>query len=157
MTSVSFYQLEKTPLDKALAKLLEKVLQQGYRALVKAGSEARVEFLSTALWTYERESFLPHGSSNDGWDEVQPIYLTSSDKNPNGADVLVLIDGVAYKDLEGFQRIVEIFEAGRGSKPQVVRERWQFHKNKGYNLTYWQETEQNGWKKSSFISNSNPL
>ena len=60
VTEIGFYHLTCTPLERALPKLLEKVLASGARAVVRAGSDERVEFLNGALWTYQPASFLPH-------------------------------------------------------------------------------------------------
>ena len=87
MTDIGFYHLQKWPLERALPKLLEKVLETGKRAVVIAGSEDRVEALNGLLWTYNPNSFLPHGTSRDGNAADQPVWLTTEDENPNGADV----------------------------------------------------------------------
>ncbi|MBT4701302.1 MAG: DNA polymerase III subunit chi, partial [Rhodospirillaceae bacterium] len=62
MTSVAFYHLQKWPLDRALPKLLEKTVEAGKRAIVMAGSDDKIEALNGLLWTYENDSWLPHGS-----------------------------------------------------------------------------------------------
>ena len=61
MTEVLFYHLEHQPLERVLpgASLVERTLERGWRAVVQAGSEERVEALDTLLWTYREESFLP--------------------------------------------------------------------------------------------------
>jgi DNA polymerase-3 subunit chi len=64
MTAIAFYHLERAALEAALAKLLEKALAGGFRAVVKAGSEERLEALNAALWTYDQGSFLAHGSAD---------------------------------------------------------------------------------------------
>ena len=93
MTAIAFYHLERSTLEATLAKLLEKALAGGLRAVVKAGSEERVAALDAALWTYEQGSFLAHGSAKDGDGPDQPIWLTAGDDNPNAATVLFLTDG----------------------------------------------------------------
>ena len=93
MTEVRFYHLQRKTLEQALPQLLEKTLERGWRAVVMAGSEARVEALNGLLWTYTREGFLPHGTKKDGYAERQPVWLTDSDENPNNANVLFLVDG----------------------------------------------------------------
>ncbi|MED5396188.1 MAG: DNA polymerase III subunit chi, partial [Pseudomonadota bacterium] len=42
MTEIAFYHLERSPLERALPKLLEKTLEAGKRALVVVGSVERV-------------------------------------------------------------------------------------------------------------------
>ena len=93
MTDISFYHLQKWPLEDALPKLLEKVSSSGMRAVIMAGSAERVEHISARLWTYKPESWLPHGSPADGRPADQPVWITTEDDNPNGSDVLVLTDG----------------------------------------------------------------
>ncbi len=78
MTAIQFYHLTATPLERALPKLLEKALAGGFRALLVAPSDERVEQLNQLLWTYDPNSFLPHGSVKDGHVDEQPILLVSS-------------------------------------------------------------------------------
>ena len=97
MTEVRFYHLQRSALEQALPKLLEKTLERGWRAVVMAGSEDRVEALNAVLWNYSREGFLPHGSKKDGYPDRQPVWLTDQDENPNAATVLFLVDGVDWR------------------------------------------------------------
>jgi DNA polymerase-3 subunit chi len=151
MTEIGFYHLQRMPLDRALPKLLEKVLERGLRAVVVAGSEERVEALNTALWTYEQESFLPHGSARDGNAEAQPIWLTVEDENPNGATVLVLTDGADSAQLDRFERCVLMFDGTDEEALAAARRRWQTYKSAGHKLTYNQQTEQGGWEKKAEV------
>ena len=45
MTEVRFYHLQRKTLEDALPQILEKTLERGWRAVVMAGSEERVEAL----------------------------------------------------------------------------------------------------------------
>lgn len=82
-------------MENVLPKLLEKAYETGKSVLVRVGNEERVEFLNALLWTYNDQSFLPHGSKKDGNAELQPIWLTSGTDNPNMASLLFLVDGAA--------------------------------------------------------------
>ena len=146
MTAISFYHLERTSLDRALPKLLEKVLERDHRAVVIAGSDERVEALNAALWTYEQRSFLPHGSEADGFTDRQPIYLTTLDENPNESDVLVLVDGASTEQLDSFQRVLDMFDGHDNEAVEAARDRWRRLKDHGHELTYWQQTTQGGWE-----------
>lgn len=147
MSDIGFYHLVRSPLEKALPKLLEKVLESGARAVVMAGSEERVESLAVLLWTYHPNSFLPHGTARDGKPEVQPIWLTERDENPNGATILVLTDGASSEQVERYARCLEVFDGGDAEAVTRARERWRVYKDAGHNLTYWQQTESGGWEK----------
>ncbi|MGH6618686.1 MAG: DNA polymerase III subunit chi, partial [Alphaproteobacteria bacterium] len=93
MTEIRFYHLQRMPLDRALPMLLERTLERGWRAVVQADSEERVQALNGQLWTYGKDSFLPHGTAREGDAALQPVWLTHRDENPNGANVLFLVDG----------------------------------------------------------------
>lgn len=149
MTEIGFYHLVRTPLEKALPKLLEKVLERGARAVVMAGSDERVESLAALLWTYQPNSFLPHGSARDGRPEQQPIWLTGQDENPNGASILLLTDGAQSERLADYERCLEIFDGGDPDAVSRARDRWRAYKDAGHSLTYWQQTETGGWDKKS--------
>lgn len=149
MTDIGFYHLTRTPLANALPKLLERVLAAGKRALVRAGSTERVEFLNGALWTYDPASFLPHGTVREGDAPDQPIWLSAGEGNPNGAQVLILTDGVEAGDLSGWERCLEMFDGNDAAAVEAARARWKAYKEAGHALTYWQQTERGGWEKKA--------
>ena len=117
MTEVLFYHLERQPLERILPDLLEKCLQRQWRTVVQAGSDERLAALDAHLWTYRDDGFLPHGTAKDGHSAAQPVFLTSGEENPNGATVRFLTDGAEAADLEGYQRIVVLFD---GHDPEAI-------------------------------------
>ncbi len=145
MTEVRFYHLQRTPLEKALPRLLAKALDGGMRAVVLAASEERVEALSAALWTFDQASFLPHGTARDGNPDEQPIYLTTAEENPNGARLLVLIDGVEPAFLDRFERCADLFDGNDGQAVEAARARWRRLQKGSHSLSYWQQNPQ-GWE-----------
>ncbi len=149
MTDIGFYHLQRSPLERALPKLLEKVLAAGKRAVLKAGSEDRVEALNALLWTYDKAGFLPHGSRKDGHAEAQPVWLTELDENPNAAQVLILTDGAGSDDIAGYERCLDMFDGNDPEAVQAARGRWKACKEAGHAVTYWQQTERGGWEKKA--------
>jgi len=146
MTEIGFYHLLTTPLDRALPRLLERARAGGYRIIVRAASAERVEHLNALLWTYDEASFLPHGAARDGNAAAQPIWLTDRDENPNGAAMLMLVDGVEADDLAPFQRCADLFDGNDEAAVAAARQRWLRAREAGHQLTYWQQTE-TGWEK----------
>ncbi|WP_374443582.1 DNA polymerase III subunit chi [Stella sp.] len=146
MTEIGFYHLTRTPLERALPRLLEKVAGSGRRAVVLTGSEERAEALNALLWTYDPGSFLPHGTARDGNPGEQPIWLTPQDENPNGATVLVLVDGMVSARLDAYERCLDLFDGNDPDAVAAARERWREAKQAGHALTYWQQTDQGGWQ-----------
>lgn len=146
MAEIGFYHLLSTPLEWALPKLLERARSQGYRIVIKAASPERVEHLNAALWTYEEASFLPHGSSRDGNAAAQPIWLTHQDENPNGASMLVLVDGAEAETIVSFARCADLFNGNDAPAVEGARRRWRRARAAGHTLMYWQQTA-SGWER----------
>jgi len=146
MTEVGFYHLQTTPLERALPRLLERAFADGHRVVVLAGSAERVAQLDGLLWTYNEASFLPHGSARDGNAARQPIFLTERDENPNGATMLVLLDGAQSASLASFARCCDMFDGNDAAAVEAARRRWSEAKAAGHTLTYWQQTA-SGWEK----------
>ncbi len=149
MTDISFYHLQRRSLEETLPKLLERVIASKQRAVVLAESEEQVEAISSRLWTYDADSFLPHGSARDGFPAQQPIYLTSGEENPNGATILVLIDGRLPGFLSGFARCLDLFNGHDPESVQGARERWRAYKAGGHPVTYWQQNDDGRWEKKA--------
>ncbi len=148
MTTVQFYHLTTTPLERALPKLLERALSGGYRVCLAAESDARVEQLNQLLWTYDPDSFLPHGSDKDELPEEQPILLSTGINTLNSANLLVVTDGRSVKE-EKFERVLDIFDGNDVQATAAARIRWAEYKDIGHELTYFSQNEQGGWQKKA--------
>lgn len=149
MSDISFYHLLHTPLERALPKLVEKVLDSGARAVIRTGSAERAEAINGALWTYDPASFLPHGTEKDGAAADQPVWITADQDCPNGARILVLTDGASFAGIDAFDRCLEMFDGRDAAAVASARERWTRYKADGHALTYWQQTEAGGWEKKA--------
>jgi DNA polymerase-3 subunit chi len=149
MTDVAFYHLQRSTLEAALPALLAKTLAAGKRAVVMVGAPERVEALNSVLWTYDPESWLPHGSAADGNSADQPVWLTGSDENPNRAQFLFLADGATSARMAEFERCFELFDGNDPDAVEKARARWTAYKEQGFALAYWRQTEQGGWTRES--------
>src|SRR3974377_2080489 len=118
MTEILFYHLKGQTLEQVLPPLLQKSLERGWRVVVQASSDERVEALDAHLWTWRDGGFLPHGTSRDPAAAEQPIVLTAGAENPNGAAVRFLVDGAnLIAGVGNYQRIVLLFD---GDDPEAV-------------------------------------
>ncbi|AMN42906.1 DNA polymerase III subunit chi [Rhodoplanes sp. Z2-YC6860] len=150
MTEVVFYHLIRKPLEKALPELLEKSYERGWRVVVQAASDERVEALDTHLWTYNDANFLPHGTARDNDAPLHPILLTTAEHNPNGATVRFLIDNVPMPpDAAAYNRIVLMFDGEDEDAVAAARSHWTAAKAQGFEVAYWQPDEQGRWVKKA--------
>lgn len=149
MTEVLFYHLEHAPLERILPGLLEKSLERGWRAVVQASSRERAEALDTLLWTYREDSFLPHGMAGQGFEERQPIFLTSENDNPNEAQVRFFVDGAELADVGNYERVVYLFDGRDKDAVEQARGQWKIAKDAGHSVTYWQQSAGGRWEKKA--------
>jgi len=153
MTEIRFYHLTSTTIDRALPAILQKAVANGQRAVVVAGSPERAKALDGQLWTYDERSFLPHGlapaSGEDEFAADQPIWLTTKVENPNGAGLLVLIDGQTVDTPEDWKLVCEIFDGNDDAAVEAARARWKMLKAQNHELAYWRQTQSGGWEKAA--------
>ena len=149
MGEIGFYHLKTTPLERALPRLLERALKDGYRVLVLASSNERVEHLNQLLWTYDDASFLPHGSARDGNVSAHPIYLTAGDDNPNAAQVRFLVDGAILADASPYTRVAYVFDGRDAEAVSRARVEWQAAKARGDAVSYWQQDADGRWQQKA--------
>lgn len=147
---VTFYHLERQPLEKVLPLLLEKTLERGWKAVVEVSSAERQAAIDDLLWTYAERSFLPHGRDEEPDCETQPILVTTSRANANGADVRFLVDGARFTpELEGYSRIALLFDGGDPAALEAARADWKVARATGLAASYWQQGPDGRWEKKA--------
>jgi len=147
MTEVFFYHLQGRPLESALPLLLEKCLERGWRCVVQASTDERVEALDQLLWTYDDASFLAHGTDRQPEPGRQPILLTTGDSNPNGAAVRFLIEQAAIEDASPYARVIHMFDGADPDQIDHARASWRIAKAAGHEVAYWQQTSEGRWQR----------
>ena len=148
MTEILFYHLQRQPLERVLPALVEKSLERGWRVVVQAASEERIEALDAHLWVFRDDSCLPHGTWREAEAAEQPVLLTVHDGNPNGAAVRFLLDGAPVPaDAGDYERIVLLIDGNDPDAVAAARERWSEGRAKGFEVTYWQADENGRWQR----------
>ena len=154
MTETLFYHLERRSLDDVLPGLVERTLERGWRALIKAESADRASALDTLLWTYDDQAFLPHAQVGDGDPKRQPVLITTEDENANEANVLFLVGGAEPPAWDGAEanaltRIVLMFDGRDAGSLTRARAAWKDAKAAGHDATYWKEMPNGKFEKQA--------
>jgi DNA polymerase-3 subunit chi len=136
---VDFYHLTASPLERVLPSIAEKVLAGGGRLLVVAEPEALAR-LDEQLWSYARDSFLPHGRERA---QSQPVLLSAEPEAANGAANIALADGRWREEALGFERAFYFFD---GESRDSAREAWRTLKGRAeVEARYWKQDERGKW------------
>ncbi len=149
MAEILFYHLTRSTMEDVLPGLVEKSVGRGWNAVIQSGSADRIAAIDNLLWTYRDESFLAHGAQRDGTEHLQPVWLTTGEDNPNGAEIRFLLDDGALDDPEPYERFVYLFDGHDNTSLAHARNRWKFHKEKGHEITYWQQSDFGSWEKKA--------
>jgi len=143
MAEVLFYHLTQSPLEATLPGLLQKSRARGWRALVRAGTEARLDWLDVALWKGDDAGFLAHGLAGGVHDCDQPILLACGPGNPNAANILFSVDGAAVEndEINAFTRVCILFDGNDTTALEVARRQWKTVSSAGFPALYWAQDD----------------
>lgn len=144
-----FYHLEASTLKGVLPDLLTKTLQKGWRALVRFPNQTDLADWDDFLWTYQDQSFLPHGREDQGRADQQPVLLANQTSSAEGFDAVFLIDGSELADFTGVSRVMIMIDGRSETAVQRERQRWKALSNSGATLSYWQQTSHGSWNKKA--------
>lgn len=150
MSEIRFYHLTTQSLEQALPAILMKALSGGRKAVVRFANDKDAAHFNDHLWIYNPDGFLPHGSKADGNADLQPVYLTAANENPNGADMLVLCNAQAVpENIVDFSLCCDFLDGSDDEAVEAGRARWKEYKTAGHTITYWQQTESGGWEQKA--------
>ncbi|HEC75316.1 MAG TPA: DNA polymerase III subunit chi [Methylophaga aminisulfidivorans] len=136
MTRVSFYILKTAQLEERQAfacRLAEKAYHQGHQVYIHTSSAEHSELLDEAIWAIRPDSFVPHEIVSD-ISNNSPVLIGHEDKKPPRLmDVLINMTDEQPLFFSQFERVAEIIDERDESK-KAGRERFQFYKQRGYEL-----------------------
>ena len=131
MAEIGFYHLTRTALPEALARLLDRTLAAGQRALVLCPDAARLKALDTALWACAEPDWLPHGTAADGDADLQPMWL-STEPEPRQRRAVPVPGGWRRHGSSGaFDRVFDLFDGNDPDQVAAARDRWRAAKDGG--------------------------
>ena len=139
MTRIDFYSLEDGSRgDRFLltCRLAERIYHSGQeepiRIHIRVTDPSQAEHLDRLLWTYDDQSFLPHGRIGQTDPELTPILI--GDEPLAGHDqVLINLDPSIPPGFASFERLCEPLDPNAASR-DAGRERFRFYRDRGYDL-----------------------
>ena len=145
-TQIDFYHLKDDKLALAVAMLADKAVASGHKMLVMT-AQAQIPAISEALWTTKPDSFLAHGCDDDEGAENAPVWITTqTDQNSIQAHFACVTDGMVPADINGFDRIFNIFDGTDDGAVQHARAQWKgWTSEPGFSCRYFAQDEQGRW------------
>ena len=143
---VDFYHLTATPLERALPRIVERIVADGGRAVIVAADAEQRGALDRLLWTYAVDSFLPHAQAGGDDDGDQPVLIAETPVAANGARFAVLADGLWRDEALGFERAFHFFD---DEAVVAARAAWRaLAAQDGVERHYWRQDEGGRWERA---------
>lgn len=141
MSEVFFYHLTSSALGQTLSQLMTRTLQNNWRVQLRSGEESALARLDAQLWGGNNPEFLPHGISGGAHDADQPILLTVSAENRNGAKALMLVHGAKTNpdEVAQYERVSLVFNGNDEAEVQAARADWKTLTDAGISAKYWSQ------------------
>jgi len=132
---VAFLNSDGRPLFEALGRYLEAQYHKG-SVLVLCTNEERVAELDSGLWTFDAESFVPHGTQGDGDPNEQSVWISIGEPGDSRSR-LILVDDAMPKDWQHYEKYAYLFDARDPEARDRARARWREWSDQGKQLAYW--------------------
>jgi DNA polymerase III subunit chi len=133
MPAIYFVRLERQEKALHVARLAEACFNRGQRLLIVVANEEMSRALDRYLWTWKKDSFLPHTLINtvdEPCDEA--IVISPLEHNPNKAEVLICVSPCSPKFFKGFQLIYDFAETYDSQLADAARERFRLYRQQGF-------------------------
>lgn len=144
---VDFYHLTRSPLDRVLPRIAERIVGEGGRLLVVTGDAGQAAQIDRLLWSFSAESFLPHAAAGMGDDMMQPVLIAAGPVASNGARHIAIVDGEWRDAALDFDRAFHFFDENRIAEARTA---WKaLADREGVERRYWKQQESGGWEQAA--------
>lgn len=133
LPAMYFVRLERQNKAQHVGRLSEMYFNRGQRILIVVANEEMATALDRYLWTFSKESFLPHVVHRDGNESCADVILISTvEHNHNKADVLICVSPCSPSFLKEFQFIYDFAETYDAPLAAAARERFRLYRQYGF-------------------------
>lgn len=136
MPRIDFYILpdqNRLSLQKFACRLADKAYQQGNRILIQTENAEESRVVDDMLWTFNDDSFLPHGLDDESATSEQPIVITHGNSQHENFQTMINLSSITPVDATKFDRIAEIVNQ-EAERKQTGRKHYKVYKDQGYEL-----------------------
>lgn len=128
-----FVTLRKNERARHLYELAAEFYQCGHRVLILVTDEDQGIKLDHFLWTWKRDSFLPHAFDNGAVECLgEPIVIASTERNANASRVAILGRPASLNFLRQFDTIIDFAETYDDELATASRQRYRAYREAGF-------------------------
>lgn len=131
-----FVRLRKPEKARHLFDLAAEFYNAGHRVLILVADDDQGVKLDHFMWTWKRESFLPHSFDNGAVDCLgDPIVIASTERNANASRVVILGRPASLNFLRQFDVIIDFAETYDDALAEASRKRYRSYQEAGFVTT----------------------
>lgn len=128
-----FITLRKQEKARHLFDLASEFYHSGERVLILVADEDQGIKLDHFLWSWKRDSFLPHAFDNGAVECLgEPIVIAASERNSNASRVIILGRPASLNFLRQFDTIIDFAEMYDDELAAASRKRYRAYQEAGY-------------------------
>ena len=143
---VDFYHLTRSPLDRVLPRIAQRLHDDGERLLLLSEDADQRRHLDMLLWTYAPDSFLPHAEAGAGDDACQAVLIAAEPTDANAARNVAIVDGNWRDAALTFDRAFHFFGEDHIA---AARAAWKgLADREGIERRYWRQGD-GGWEQAA--------
>ncbi|WP_242416370.1 DNA polymerase III subunit chi [Sphingomonas panni] len=143
---VDFYHLTRSPLDRVLPRIAQRLHDDGERLLLLSDDAEQRHHLDMLLWTYAPDSFVPHAEAGAGDDALQVVLIAPEPTDANAARNVAIVDGRWRDAALTFDRAFHFFGEDHIA---AARAAWKgLADREGIERRYWRQGD-GGWEQAA--------
>lgn len=143
---VDFYHLTRSPLDRVLPRIAQRLHDDGERLLLLSEHADQRRHLDMLLWTYAPDSFLPHAEAGAGDDTLQAVLIAPEPTDASAARNVAIVDGRWRDEALTFDRAFHFFGEDHIA---AARAAWKGLADRdGVERRYWRQGD-GGWEQAA--------
>lgn len=151
MSELRIYHLTVQSVKDGLPGLITTALGRDLRCHIYVPDALMAEDICDHLWTYQQDSFVPHGTKKDGFESHQPVWISPDLENPNDADVRFVMAGadIAPDGLNHMDLTCVLFDESDTNARQKTRRLWaESDGMDNIDRIYYRQDENGQWHES---------
>ncbi|PKN11987.1 MAG: DNA polymerase III subunit chi [Deltaproteobacteria bacterium HGW-Deltaproteobacteria-4] len=131
-----FVRLRKSERARHLFELAVEFYNSGQRVLILVADDDQGVKLDHFLWTWKRDSFLPHAFDNGAVECLgDPIVIASTERNANASRVVILGRPAPLNFLRQFDTVIDFAETYDEELAAASRKRYRVYQEAGFVTT----------------------